>query len=138
MLQGDTITHEGIVLKAPGDGTAEVEIVTGSACSGCHAKSACSLGNSDVRIINVRSDAKLSPGDKVTVVMEQSQGFRALAIGYVIPFLVLIAVFTVLTVAGAGELSSALFSFASLAVYYFIVWLLRSRIEKKFEFKIKV
>jgi sigma-E factor negative regulatory protein RseC len=138
MLQGDTITHEGIVLKAPGDGTAEVEIVTGNACSGCHAKSACSLGNSDVRIINVRSDAKLSPGDKVTVVMEQSQGFRALAIGYVIPFLVLIAVFTVLTVAGAGELSSALFSFASLAVYYFIVWLLRSRIEKKFEFKIKV
>jgi sigma-E factor negative regulatory protein RseC len=138
MPQGDKITHEGIVLKAPGDGTADVEIVTGSACSGCHAKSACSLGDSDVRVINVRSDEKLSPGDKVTVVMEQSQGFRALAIGYLVPFLVLIAVFTVLTVAGAGELSSALLSFASLAVYYFIVWLLRGRIEKKFEFKIKV
>ena len=138
MPQGDKITHEGIVLKAPGDGTADVEIITGSACSGCHAKSACSLGNSDVRVINVRSDEKLSPGDKVTVVMEQSQGFRALAIGYLVPFLVLIAVFTVLTVAGAGELSSALLSFSSLAVYYFIVWLLRSRIEKKFEFKIKV
>jgi sigma-E factor negative regulatory protein RseC len=138
MPQGDKITHEGIVLKAPGDGTADVEIVTGSACSGCHAKSACSLGNSDVRVINVRSDEKLSPGDKVTVVMEQSQGFRALAIGYLIPFLVLIAVFIALTVAGAGELSSALLSFASLAVYYFIVWLLRGRIEKKFEFKIKV
>jgi sigma-E factor negative regulatory protein RseC len=138
MPQGDKITHEGIVLKAEGDGTADVEIVTGSACSGCHAKSACSLGNTDVRVINVRSDVKLSPGDKVTVVMEQSQGFRALAIGYVIPFLVLITVFIVLTVAGAGELSSALLSFSSLAVYYFIVWLLRSRIEKKFEFKIKV
>jgi sigma-E factor negative regulatory protein RseC len=138
MPQGDKITHEGIVLKAPGDGTADVEIVTGSACSGCHAKSACSLGNSDVRVINVRSDEKLSPGDKVTVVMEQSQGFRALAIGYVIPFLVLIAFFIALTVAGAGELSSALLSFASLAVYYFIVWLLRGRIEKKFEFKIKI
>jgi len=137
MPQGDKITHEGIVLKAEGDGTADVEIVTGSACSGCHAKSACSLGNTDVRVINVRSDVKLSPGDKVTVVMEQSQGFRALAIGYVIPFLVLITVFIVLTVAGAGELSSALLSFSSLAVYYFIVWLLRSRIEKKFEFKIK-
>jgi sigma-E factor negative regulatory protein RseC len=138
MPQGDKITHEGIVLKAPGDGTADVEIVTGSACSGCHAKSACSLGNSDVRVINVRSDEKLSPGDKVTVVMEQSQGFRALAIGYVIPFLVLIAFFITLTMAGAGELSSALLSFASLAVYYFIVWLLRGRIEKKFEFKIKI
>jgi sigma-E factor negative regulatory protein RseC len=138
MPQGDKITHEGIVLKAPGDGTADVEIITGSACSGCHAKSACSLGSTDVRVINVRSDEKLSPGDKVTVVMEQSQGFRALAIGYLIPFLVLIAVFIALTVAGAGELSSALLSFASLAMYYFIVWLLRGRIEKKFEFKIKV
>ena len=138
MPQGDKITHEGIVLKAPGDGTADVEIITGSACSGCHAKSACSLGSTDVRVINVRSDEKLSPGDKVTVVMEQSQGFRALAIGYLIPFLVLIAVFIALTVAGAGELSSALLSFASLAVYYFIVWLLRGRIEKKFEFKIKI
>jgi len=138
MPQGDIITHEGIVLKAPGDGTADVEIVTGSACSGCHAKSACSLGSTDVRVINVRSDEKLNPGDKVTVVMEQSQGFRALAIGYLIPFLVLIAVFIALTIAGAGELSSALLSFASLAVYYFIVWLLRGRIEKKFEFKIKV
>jgi sigma-E factor negative regulatory protein RseC len=138
MPQGEIITHEGIVLNAPGDGTADVEIVTGSACSACHAKSACSLGNTDVRVINVMSDAKLNPGDKVTVVMEQSQGFRALAIGYLIPFIVLIAVFTVLTVAGAGELGAALLSFASLAVYYFIVWLLRSRIEKKFEFKIKV
>lgn len=138
MAQGEIITHEGIVLKAPGDGTADVEIIRGSACSGCHAKSACSLGNTDVRIINVRSNAKLSPGDKVTVEMEQSQGFRALAIGYVIPFIVLIIVFIGLTIAGAGELSSALLSFGSLAVYYFIVWLLRSRIEKKFEFKIKV
>jgi len=138
MPQGETITHDGIVLKAPGDGTADIEIVTGTACSACHAKSGCSLGNSDVRIINVRSSAKLSPGDKVTVEMEQSQGFRALAIGYVIPFLVLIIVFIVLTIAGAGELCSALLSFGSLAVYYFVVWLLRSRIEKKFEFKIKV
>jgi len=138
MPQGEIITHEGIVLRAPGDGTADVEIVTGSACSGCHAKSGCSLGNTDVRIINVRSDAKLNPGDKVTVEMLQSQGFRALAIGYVIPFIVLIIVFIVLTAAGAGELSSALLSFISVAVYYFIVWLLRGRIEKKFEFKIKV
>jgi sigma-E factor negative regulatory protein RseC len=138
MPQGEIITHEGIVLKAPGDGTADVEIVTGSACSGCHAKSACSLGSTDVRTINIKSDAKLNPGDKVTVIMEQSQGFRALVIGYVIPFLLLITVFIVLTVAGAGELSSALLSFSSLAVYYFIVWLMRSRIDKKFEFKIKV
>jgi sigma-E factor negative regulatory protein RseC len=138
MQQGEKITHEGIVLKAPGDGTADVEIVTGSACSSCHAKAACSLGSTDVRTITVKSHAKLNPGDRVTVEMEQSQGFRALAIGYVIPFLVLIAAFAALTVAGAGELGAALLSFATLAVYYLIAWLFRARIDKKFEFKIKV
>lgn len=137
MQKGETISHEGIVVKATGNGTADVDIITGSACSGCHAKSACSLGNTESRTITVRTNANLQPGDKVTVTMEQSQGFRALAIGYVVPFFVLIAAFTLLTVAGAGELPSALLSFAALAAYYFIVWVFRSKVEEKFEFKIK-
>lgn len=137
MARGETITHEGIVLKAPGNGTADVEIITGGACAGCSSKAACSLGNTETRIINVRSNADLHPGDHVTVVMEQSLGFRALAIGYIIPFVVLIAAFTILTLSGAGELLSALASFAVLALYYLIAWLFRSRINKKFEFKIK-
>ncbi|MCK7534815.1 MAG: SoxR reducing system RseC family protein [Marinilabiliales bacterium] len=41
MQKGETISHEGVVMRTTGDGTAEVEIMTGSACSGCHAKSAC-------------------------------------------------------------------------------------------------
>jgi positive regulator of sigma E activity len=137
MQKGETINHEGIVVKATGNGTADVDIITGSACSGCHAKSACSLGNTESRTITVRTSANLQPGDKVTVTMEQSQGFRALAIGYVVPFFVLIAAFTLLTISGAGELVSALLSFAALAVYYFIVWVFRSKVEEKFEFKIK-
>jgi sigma-E factor negative regulatory protein RseC len=137
MQKGETISHEGTVIKASGNGTADVDIITGSACSACHAKSACSLGSTESRTITVRTNANLQPGDKVTVTMEQSQGFRALAIGYVVPFFVLIAAFILLTVAGAGELASALLSFAALAVYYFIVWVFRSKVEEKFEFKIK-
>jgi sigma-E factor negative regulatory protein RseC len=138
MPQGETITHEGLVLRAPGNGTAEVEIITAEACSACHAKSVCSAGKSDTRIITVKSDTALSPGDHVKVVMQLSQGFRALAIGYIIPFIVLIAAFVITSVAGAGELASALLSFAALALYYIAAWLLREKIGKKFEFKIKV
>jgi len=123
---------------APGNGTAEVEIITTEACSGCHAKSVCSAGKQETRIITVKSNEFIRAGDHVTVEMQMSQGFRALAIGYVIPFLVLVGMITILTVAKAGELETALLSFAALAVYYFVVWLLRSKIDKKFEFKIKV
>lgn len=137
MPQGETITHEGMVIRAPGDGTAEVEIITAEACSGCHAKSVCSAGQTDTRIISVKSDATIKAGDRVTVVMQLSQGFRALAIGYIIPFTVLIAAFVITTVAGAGELASALLSFAALGLYYLAIWLLRSKIGEKFEFKIR-
>ena len=123
---------------APGNGTAEVEIITTEACSGCHAKSVCSAGKQETRIITVKSNEFIRAGDHVTVEMQMSQGFRALAIGYVIPFIVLVGMIAILTVAEAGELVTALLSFAALAVYYFVVWLLRSKIDKKFEFKIKV
>ena len=138
MPQGETITHEGMVLRAPGDGTADVEIITADACSGCHAKSVCSAGKSDTRIITVKSNAAIRAGDRVTVVMQMSQGFRALAIGYIIPFTVLIAAFVITTIAGAGELASALLSFAALGLYYLAIWLMREKIGEKFEFKIKV
>jgi len=138
MPQGETITHEGKVLSVPGNGTAEVEILVSGACSGCHAKSVCSAGTSEAKVITVKSNPSVRPGDSVTVEMKLSQGFRALAIGYIIPFLVLMTAFGLASSAGAGELISALLSFLAIGVYYLIIYLLRSRIGEKFEFKIKV
>ena len=137
MPQGETITHEGKVLSVPGNGTAEVEILVSGACSGCHAKSVCSAGTSEAKVITVKSNPSVRPGDSVTVEMKLSQGFRALVIGYVIPFVVLVAAFAAASAAGTGELFSALLSFAAVGVYYLVVWLLRASIGEKFEFKIK-
>jgi O-antigen/teichoic acid export membrane protein len=50
---------------------------------------------------------------------------------------VLIAAFALLSAAGAGEVAAALLSFAALGIYYTVIWLLRGRIEERFEFKIK-
>ncbi|MCB9029265.1 MAG: SoxR reducing system RseC family protein [Bacteroidales bacterium] len=138
MPQAETITHEGRVLSVPGDGTAEVEILVAEACAGCHARSVCSAGKSDTKVITARSKSPVHPGDRVTVEMKLSQGFRALAIGYIIPFVVLIAVFAAAVASGAGELLSALVSFAAIGGYYLVIWLLRGRIGEKFEFTIKV
>ena len=138
MPQAETIIHEGKVLRVPGDGIAEVEILVSEACAGCQAKSVCSPGKSETKVVMARTRSPLKPGDRVTVEMKLSQGFRALAIGYVLPFLVLIAAFVITYLAGADELLSALLSFAAVAGYYLVVWLLRVRIGEKFEFNIKV
>ena len=74
----------------------------------------------DVRIINVKSDADLNPGDRVTVVMELSQGFRALAIGYLFRSWCLLRHLCIITVAGAGELARHCSLCTALAVYYLI------------------
>jgi sigma-E factor negative regulatory protein RseC len=138
MPQGETITHEGKVLRVSGNGTAEVEILVSGACSGCHSKSVCSAGTTESKVIIVKSNPEVRPGDRVTVEMRLSQGFRALVIGYIIPFLVLVTVFGLATAAGTGELVSALLSLLAIGLYYLFIYLFRSIIGKKFEFKIKV
>lgn len=122
----------------PGNGTAEVEILVSDSCSGCQAKSVCSAGKSETKVITAKCDTSLLPGDMVRVEMPLSQGFQALLIGYIVPFIVLISAFIAASVAGAGELVSALLSFAAIGCWYLAVWLLRGRINEKFEFKIKV
>ncbi len=139
MSQKETITHEGRVLRVPGNGTAEVEILVSGACGGCHAKSVCTAGKSDRKIVVARcADTTIGPGDRVDVEMDLSQGFRALTIGYIAPFIILIVVFITAWAGGAGELLSALISFVAVGGYYLAIWLLRGRISEKFEFKIKV
>lgn len=125
-------------MSISGNGTARVEILAGSACSGCHAKSVCAAGETQAKIITVKDAPDIKPGEKVTVMMDLSQGFRAVTIGYMIPLAVLITAFIVSSVAGAGELFSALITFSAVAISYFAIWLSRKKIDKKFEFKIKV
>ncbi len=125
-------------MRVPGNGTAEVEILVSGACSGCHAKSVCSAGSTESKVITVKSNQEVRPGDRVTVEMKLSQGFRALVIGYIIPFLILVTAFGLATAAGTGELVSALLSFLAIGVYYLFIYLIRSIIGEKFEFKIKV
>lgn len=137
MNSNESISHEGVVTKSAEDGIVEVTITANSACSGCHAKSACGMGGSEQKIIQVKTSKNYNIGETVTVIMKQSLGVRAVMIGYFIPFAIMITVFILLTIAETGELFSALASFSSVGLYYVIVWLLRDIINKKFTFNIK-
>ncbi len=137
MNSAKAISHEGVVTKADGNGVVEVCILTGTACSTCHAKSACGAGSGETKTVIIKTTREFKPGEKVIVNMEQSQGTLAVSLGYIIPFIVLIASFIIATVSGANELFSCLIAFGALGVYYFALWRLRGTIEKKFTFNIK-
>lgn len=112
-----------------------VEVTALSACASCSAKSACGTAESDQRIIEaLKPDGiVLKPGEKVWINAHPRAGHRAVIIGYVIPFVLLMVV---LIVAGSytSELYAGLLALASLIPYYLTIYLVRGRMATYFTF----
>ncbi len=82
--QSGIINHEGIV-KNKNENTVIISITSASACSGCHAEGSCSLSGNEEKMIEVRGNYNVKPGDNVTILMKQSMGYAALFLGYILP-----------------------------------------------------
>ena len=132
-----TVTHDGII-----DGISasrvRVRFVSQSACSACHAKGVCSISNSEEKFVDVPNLLPgLSVGDPVQVILEQSQGFKAVWYGYGLPLIILLAViFTLYGITGR-EAFAALIGMGTLIPYYLVVFLLRKKITQSIEFKLR-
>jgi positive regulator of sigma E activity len=137
MVSRATVTHEGIVEKISGS-MVRVKFVAHSACSACHAKGVCSISNSDEKFVDVTYGSPgLSAGDHVEVILEQNQGFKAVWYGYGLPLLILLAViFTLYGITGRDAFS-ALIGLGSLLPYYLIIYLLRKKITRSIQFKLR-
>jgi sigma-E factor negative regulatory protein RseC len=133
----ETIDHEGIVTSISGR-SVFVSISAKSACSGCHAKSSCSMLGGEVKIIEVKGDYNVKPGETVNVRMAQSTGFKALALGYFLPFMALFLVLITLISLKVPELTAGLLAIGALLPYYLILYLFRKKLNEKFTFTLKV
>jgi sigma-E factor negative regulatory protein RseC len=131
------INHEGIVQRNEGN-TVTVSISSVSACSGCHAEGSCTMSGKEEKIIEVIGKYSVKPGDRVTILMKQSMGFFALLLGYVFPFLTVIAVLIIMISLKFPELTSGLISIAILIPYYAVLYFFRNNINTKFTFTLKV
>ena len=131
------IEHEGIIDHIDGD-VAHVKIDNVSACMSCHAKGACSAADQEEKFLDVPlQGATYQEGDPVYVQIAKHLGFRAVALGYVYPFLVLMAVLIGMLAVGAEELRAGVVALLSIIPYYLVLYLFRNRIAKSFTFSIK-
>lgn len=131
------IKHLGIIEQIAGD-VAHVKINSASACASCHAKGACTAADQEEKFLDVPlHDDRYRPGDPVYVQVEKRLGLKAVALGYVYPFLLLMAVLVGTLAAGAGELQAGSFALLSIIPYYFGLYLFRNRISSTFTFSIK-
>ncbi|WP_321289905.1 SoxR reducing system RseC family protein [uncultured Sunxiuqinia sp.] len=131
------ISHKGIIKKLT-EKSIVVGIVNESACSGCHAKGACSMSDMKDKEIEINHfNGDYSLGQSVEVVGKTSQGFKALFYGYVFPFILVLFALILLTSLQFSEGISGLVSLFTLIPYYTILYLTRNKIRKSFEFEIK-
>ena len=137
-MSNETITHEGIITKI-NDDELEIKILAKSACAACHAQSACSMSDMKEKRLTVprpkNQDFQLM--QKVNVRMKVSQGNKAAILGYLLPFILLMAVLFSLIGCGLGEGLSALCSITALIPYYAILHLRRDKLKKQFEYEIE-
>jgi len=131
------IEHEGIIDRIEGD-MAHVRINSVSGCASCHAKGVCSAADQEEKYLDVALEGTAhTPGEAVQVQVAKHLGFRAVALGYVYPFLLLMAVLIAFTAAGTQELRAGTYALLSIIPYYLVLFLLRKRIGSAFTFSIK-
>lgn len=73
-------------------------------------------------------------GQQVMVRLKSSQGMNAIFLGYVLPFIVLLVVMIISSNYLENEGIVGLFAIASLAPYYFVLYLYRNKIKKSFTY----
>lgn len=133
-----TIEHTAIV-ESVEPGWVGVVMQAQSACEACKARGVCGVDSGQERRIAVHTDDALdyTPGEEVIVSVEREMGFKAVAVSYIYPFLLMLAALLVLLHVGLGELAAGLLALGALAVYFFVVWLFRSKISREIVFKIR-
>lgn len=139
MSAASTVGHLGVV-KIIEHNLIRVSILSKSACGSCHAKGACSLGESEEKMIDVfhnDSTTSFSIGEHVEVVMHESMGLKALFLGYLLPFLAVLSTLIVLISVTGDEKLSGLVSLATLIPYYISLYFFGNSLKKTFSFSVK-
>ena len=129
------VSHSGIVQEVSQDGKVKVSIISKANCISCQLNKSCSASDIKEKIIEVDNyGGVLKIGEMVDVSLKESAGFKALFIGYVLPFLILFTTLIVMTKNTDNQLIAGLVALSTLVPYYFALYLLQNVIKKEFSF----
>ncbi len=138
MSKKNEIAHTGKIVDINPDFTS-FEIFASSACSSCHAKGLCGMSEEQEKVIMLPTDpyTVYAVGDEVQVYTKMTMGLKAVWISYVVPLLILMILILSLSSVIGNEFLRGGVAIAGVAVYYFVIWLLRDKLSDQFEFYIK-
>ena len=130
MSKKNEIKHRGRIVEMTPDFTT-VEILVSSACSECHAKGMCGMSEDEQKMIMLPTDpySTYNVGDEVQVCTKMTMGLKAAWISYAIPLLILMILILTLSAFLESEVIVGAASVGGVALYYFIIWLLRGKLQ---------
>lgn len=131
------IRHTGFVKRVTSDSLI-VNIVSQSACSSCHAHGACSVADFQDKEIEISHfSGQYTPGQQVTVIFQQSQGYTAIFWSYILPFIVVLVTLIVAVSVTKNELIGGLLALAVLIPYYITLYFFRHLLKNIFKFEVE-
>lgn len=118
--------------------TVIVRIESQAACGQCQAKSHCGMVESADKLVEITDPRpqRFEAGQKVVVSLEQSLGYKALMLGYMIPFLILLAALFAITLITGKEVLAALVAVLLMLPYYALLYKYRHKLRKTFHFRL--
>jgi len=135
----ENIEHPGIIDKIDNE-RIWVKIQPQSACGNCHSKSYCGMAESVDKVIEVQNNQpgkSWKQGERVKIALRRSLGYKALFLGYLLPFLILIFSLIITLSIHINEGLAAGISIFLLVPYYSILYYKRDIIRSSFHFFIK-
>lgn len=137
-MSDDKIEHKGVILSIYPD-IISVEILNKSACVSCSSKSACFLGEVEAKVVQIDNTGYhfFEEGEEVNVILKKSLGFKALWLSYLVPLIILIVTLVVSSKLELSEPITGLSIIGAIALYYFVIYLLRNKMKKEFVFTIE-
>jgi positive regulator of sigma E activity len=133
----NVIKHKAFVKEVNGTSLTAI-IVNQSACASCHASGGCSMA--DVREKEVEVDhfnGQFKPGQEVSILLQESMGFKALFFGYLLPFILMLTILIAIFTLTGNELAAGSLALGILIPYYTMLYFMRGRLKKIFKFELE-
>lgn len=132
----ERIVHEGVIDYMSSD-SVFVRILSKSACAECHSNGICSVSEMTEKLIEVKAkNPDFIVGQMVNVILDRSLGNKAVMLGYLFPFLLMIVTLLVAS-QFLSDLLSGLIAIAILIPYYLLLSVFKNRLSKTFSFHIE-
>jgi len=131
------VEHEGFIINKADD-YYNVRLIVKSACSACEIKGACSVSEITEKILQVKDEGiSYLPNERVMVSMKSSLGLKAVLLGYILPFIIILTSLIIGVKVFKNDGIAAGVALLLTGVYYFVLYLFRSTLKNKFKYSIR-